>query len=87
LPLDQNISLNFSRTANKYHAADALYLSTKVRKDFINSTSLNLGGPIRGSTWSYAINFNWSDAESNIINYTTSGETVGLSLTKQFSLF
>ena len=39
------------------------------------------------STWSYAINLNWNDAESNIINNTTSGQTVGLSLTKQFSLF
>ena len=87
LSFNQNISLNFSRTANKYHEADALYLSTKVRKDLISSTSLSLGGPLGGSTWSYAINLNWSDAESNIINYTTSGETVGLSLTKQFSLF
>ena len=64
-----------------------LYLSTKVRKDFISSTSLSLGGPIGESTWSYAINLNWSDAESNIINYATSGKTVGLILTKQFSLF
>ena len=48
---------------------------------------LVLGGPIGESTWSYAINLNWNDTESNIINYTTSGQTVGLSLTKQLSLF
>ena len=87
LPLNQSLSLGFSRTANKYHATDALYLSTKVRKDFISDTSLSVGGPIGESTWSYAINLKWNDAESNIINYTTSGQTVGLSLTKQFSLF
>ena len=87
LPLDQSLSLGFSRTANKYHASDALYLSTKVRKDFANSTSLSVSGPIMQSTWTYGLNFNWNDTESNTINYTTSGQTVGLSLTKQFSLF
>ena len=49
--------------------------------------SLSVGGPIMESTWSYALNFNWNDAESNTINYTTSGQTVGLSLTTQLSLF
>ena len=39
------------------------------------------------STWSYAINLNWNDTDSNTINYITSGQTVGLSLTKQLSLF
>ena len=87
LPLNQSLSLGFSRTANKYHASDALYLATKVRKDFVNSTSLGVGGPIRESTWSYAINLTWNNTESNIINYTTSGQTAGLSLTKQLSLF
>ena len=87
LPLNQNLSLSFNRTANKYHEADALYLATKVRKEFISNTSLTLGGPIGESTWSYSINYNWNDAESNIINYTTSSQTVGLSLTKDFSLF
>ena len=87
LPLNQSLSLGFSRTANKYHESDALYLATKVRKDFINSTSLGIGGPIRESTWSYAINLTWNNTESNIINYTTNGQTVGLSLTKQLSLF
>jgi hypothetical protein len=87
LPLNQSLSLGFSRTANKYHASDALYLATKVRKDFVSSTSLGVGGPIRESTWSYAINLTWNNTESNIINYTTSGQTVGLSLTKQLSLF
>jgi hypothetical protein len=58
-----------------------------VRKDFISSTSLGVGGPIRESTWSYAINLTWNNTESNIINYTTSAQTVGLSLTKQLSLF
>jgi len=87
LPFNQNLSLSFTRTANKYHAADALYLADKVRKDFTSGTSLSIGGPIGESAWSYAINLNWSDTESNIINYTTSGQTVGLSLTKQFSLF
>ena len=37
LPLNQSLSLGFSRTANKYHASDALYLATKVRKDFSSS--------------------------------------------------
>ena len=87
LPLNQSLSLGFSRTANKYHASDALYLSTKVRKDFVSSTSLSIGGPLMQSTWSYSINLNWNDTGSNIINYTTSGQTVGLSLTKQLSLF
>ena len=87
LPLNQNLSLSFNRTANKYHAADALYRATKVRKEFISNTSLTLGGPIGESTWSYSINYNWNDAESNLINYTTSGQTVGLSLTKEFQLF
>ena len=87
LPLNHNLSLSFNRTANKYHEADAMYLATKVRKEFINNTSLTLGGPIGESTWSYSINYNWNDAESNLINYTTSGQTVGLSLTKEFQLF
>ena len=87
LPLNHNLSLSFNRTANKYHAADALYLATKVRKEFISNTSLTLGGPIGESTWSYSINYNWNDAESNLINYTTSGQTVGLNLTKEISLF
>jgi hypothetical protein len=87
LPLDHSLSFGFNRTANKYHASDALYLSTKVRKDFVSSTSLSIGAPIMQSTWSYSINLNWNNAESNIINYTTSGQTVGLSLTKQLSLF
>ena len=87
LPLNQSLSLGFSRTANKYHASDAWYLSSKVRKDFVSSTSLSVGGPLMQSTWSYSINLNWNDAESNIVNYTTSGQTVGLSLTKQLSLF
>jgi len=39
------------------------------------------------SAWSYSINLNWNDTGSNIINYITSGQTVGLSLTKQLSLF
>ena len=87
MPLNQNLSLSFTRTANKYNAEDPLYLAGKERKDFISGTSLSVGGPIRGSTWSYSINYNWNDAESNIINYTTSGQTMGLSLTKDFSLF
>ena len=87
LPLNHNLSLSFNRTANKYHAADALYLATKVRKEFISNTSLGLGGSIGESTWSYSINYNWNNAESNLINYTTSGQTVGLSLTKEFQLF
>ena len=87
LPFNQNLSLSFTRTANKYHADDALYLADKVRKDFTSGTSLSIGGPIGESAWSYAINLNWNDTESNIINYTTSGQTVGLSLTKQLSLF
>ena len=87
LPLNQSLNLGFSRTANKYHASDALYLSTTVRKDFISSTSLSVGGPIMESTWSYGINLNWNDTDSNTINYITSGQTVGLSLTKQLSLF
>lgn len=87
LPLNQNLSSSFTRTANKYNAEDPLYLAGKERKDFISGTSLSVGGPIRGSTWSYSINYNWNDAESNIINYTTSGQTMGLSLTKDFSLF
>ena len=87
LPLNHNLSLSFNRTANKYHEADALYLATKVRKEFISNTSLGLDGPIGESTWSYSINYNWNDAESNLINYTTSGQTVGLSLTKEFQLF
>jgi len=64
-----------------------LYLATKVRKDFISDTSLSLGGPIGEGTWSYAINLKLTEAESNIINYVTSGQTIGLSLTKTFSLF
>ena len=87
LPLNQSLSLGFSRTANKYHASDALYLATKVRKDFTSSPSLSIGGPIGESAWSYAINLKWTEAESNIINYATSGQTIGLSLTKTFSLF
>ena len=66
LPLDQSLSLGFSRTANKYHESDALYLSTKVKKDFVSSTSLSMGGPLMQSTWSYSINLNWNDAESNL---------------------
>ena len=87
LPFNQNLSLSFKRTANKYHDADAIYHVSKERKDFISGTSLSVGGSIGESTWSYAINLNWNDAESNLINYTTSGQTVGVSLTKQFSLF
>ena len=87
LPFNQNLSLSFTRTSNKYHAADALYLADKVRKDFTSGTSLSIGAPIGESAWSYAINLNWNNTESNIINYTVSGQTVGLSLTKQFSLF
>jgi len=87
LPLNLNLNSSFTRTVNKYKAEDAIYLTGKEQKTFISGTSLSLGGPIRGSTWSYAINLNWSDAESNIINYTTSGQTMGLSLTKEFQLF
>ena len=87
LPLNLNLNSSFTRTVNKYKAEDSIYLTGKEQKTFISGTSLSLGGPIRGSTWSYAINLNWSDAESNIINYTTSGQTMGLSLTKEFQLF
>ena len=86
LPLNQNLSLSFSSTTNDYHQADAIYLSTVEREDIIHSTSLGFGGPIGESDWTYNINLNWNNTESNIINYTTSGETVGFSLTKQFSL-
>ena len=54
---------------------------------FINNIRMGFDGPLGESTWSYSLNTNWNSAESRIINYTTSGQTVGLSLTKDFSLF
>ena len=80
-------SLNFKRTYNQNHAPDALVVSDRSKKEYINNFILSLTGPIGKTGWSFSSNVNIQESMSNIINYTTSSNTYSVTLIKPFAIY